>query len=176
MSTTSFCRAAALLALLASPEAFAVNKCTGPDGRVSFQDGPCAAGRAEKVTVNSQPLIDADAAAAARARPQATTAPAPPTVAPAPALQAAPPTQPTRSPLELEADVCLAWYRPMLRDPAGAYFTAPSKEGRVLKMMIHATNGYGGYVKQEGVCELKYGSIDEDWTKIHAKRAGWGTR
>lgn len=178
-NTMNFCSVAGALTLALALPAHAVNKCTGPDGRVSFQDGPCATGKAEKVNVSSPPLIDANAAAAARARAASaaaapSTAPVAPT--PAPTAQTQAPTQPMRSTLELEADACLNWYRPVLRDPAGAYFTSPSKEGRVLKMMIHATNGYGGYVKQEGVCEFKNGSIDEDWTKIHAKRAGWGAR
>lgn len=34
--------ATALLALLASPPAAAVNKCTGPTGSITFQDAPCA--------------------------------------------------------------------------------------------------------------------------------------
>ncbi|ALT78925.1 hypothetical protein AT984_18750 [Paucibacter sp. KCTC 42545] len=130
--------------------------------------------------MTGQPLIDPNAAAEAANRAKSATALAattvPPAVqAPAPAVQPPAPAQSIRSPLEQEAEICLNWYRPSLRDPAGAYFTTLSKEGRVLKMMIHATNGYGGYVKQEGVCEFKYGSIDEGWTKIHAKRAGWST-
>jgi len=38
------CKTAAIAALMlaASAPALAVNRCTGPDGRVSFQDQPCA--------------------------------------------------------------------------------------------------------------------------------------
>ncbi len=40
---------AALMVLSAAP-AWAVNKCTGPDGKVQFQDAPCA-GKGETITV-----------------------------------------------------------------------------------------------------------------------------
>lgn len=62
MSTTSFCRAVAALALAASLPAHAVNKCTGADGRVQYQEQPCeggktvdlsSAGRADPAAVNS---------------------------------------------------------------------------------------------------------------------------
>ena len=36
--------------LLLSPGAWAINRCTGADGRVSFQDAPCP-GAGEKITV-----------------------------------------------------------------------------------------------------------------------------
>ena len=32
--------------------------------------------------------------------------------------------------------MCMAWYKPKLRDPAGAYYTEPSKDGRVLSGMV----------------------------------------
>ncbi len=37
--------------LLAASPVWAVNKCTGPDGKVSFQDAPCANGRGGKIDV-----------------------------------------------------------------------------------------------------------------------------
>ncbi|MEJ8837737.1 DUF4124 domain-containing protein [Ramlibacter sp. AN1133] len=45
------------LALLAAGAAFcapanAINKCTGPEGKVTFQDAPCAAGKAETIDVH----------------------------------------------------------------------------------------------------------------------------
>jgi hypothetical protein len=42
--------AAALLAALCAP-AWAINKCTGPDGKVAFQDAPCSAGKSETLDV-----------------------------------------------------------------------------------------------------------------------------
>ena len=38
-----------IAALLVAP-AWAVNKCTGPDGKVAFQDAPCV-GKGEKIEV-----------------------------------------------------------------------------------------------------------------------------
>ena len=88
------------------------------------------------------------------------TPPAPPVSAqaalPALAVQPAPAAAATHSPLAREADMCLAWHRPLLRDPAGAYYT-----------------GYGGYVTSRAACEIYLGKLNESWTKIHAKRGGW---
>lgn len=158
--------------LLAVTPAWAINKCTGADGKVVFQDAACP-GKGEKIDVRP-------ASGAGRAAP--TSAPMPP-AAPAlspvasPAPVAAPPVQPlaqaSKSPLEREADMCLAWYRPLLRDPAGAYLTEPSKVGRVVSITVHATNGFGGYVTRRAGCEIHMGKLNETWTKIHAERAGW---
>jgi hypothetical protein len=49
MNLTQAAVAAALLALTTAPS-WAVNKCTGPDGRVQFQDAPCT-GTGEAITV-----------------------------------------------------------------------------------------------------------------------------
>lgn len=160
-------------ASMAAP-AWAVNKCTGPDGKVSFQDAPCA-GKGEKLEVRP-------AAGAAPIRPAGPVQPqaaVPAAAASAPAapqpqqLPQAAPAAPAKSALNTEADACLAWYKPLLRDPAGAYYTAPSKDRRVVTITVHATNGYGGYVTRTGNCEFMNGRLDNDWTKIHAKRAGW---
>lgn len=159
--------------LLASAPAWAINKCTGGDGKYVFQDAPCT-GKGEKIEV--RPASGVGRAAS----PSASASPAMPaqadSVAP-PALVAAPPAQPpargSKSPLERDADMCLAWYRPLLRDPAGAYFTEPTKEGRVVSITVHATNGFGGYVTRRAGCEIHMGKLNETWTKIHAERAGW---
>lgn len=154
-----------------SAPAWAINKCTGPDGKVSFQDAPCA-GKGEKLDV--RPASGAARTAAPTPSAQATpltNAPAPsPT---APALPAQPAPVVNKSPMAREADECLAWYRPKLRDPAGAYYTEPFKDGRVLSITVHATNGYGGYVTRRGSCEFNNGKLDGDWTTIHATREGW---
>jgi hypothetical protein len=44
------CAACALVLGFLAP-VWAVNKCTGPDGKVSFQDGPCLVGQGEKMDV-----------------------------------------------------------------------------------------------------------------------------
>ena len=164
---------ACALVSLGTPS-WAVNKCTGPDGKVSFQDAPCA-GKGEKLDVRPA-AGDAPTKTGVTTQPQAAV-PAAPASAPT-APQAAqppqvPPPAPAKSALVAEADACLAWYKPLLRDPAGAYYTAPSKDRRVVTITVHATNGYGGYVTQAADCEFINGRLDSDWTKIHAKRAGW---
>jgi hypothetical protein len=78
-----------------------------------------------------------------------------------------------KAPLDEQADACLEWYRPRLRDPRGAYFRDASAEKGVVTITIHATNGYGGYTTKTAVCEFKNGKIDVDWTNIHARRNGW---
>lgn len=162
-----------IVALLAGLKAaWAVNKCTGADGKVSFQDAPCA-GNGEQIDV--RPASGPARAAAPAATPQPpipkVSAPVPPPAAPAVPVQPAPVA--TKSPIEREADECLAWYRPKLRDPAGAYYTAPSKDRRTLSITIHATNGYGGYVTQRASCDFINGKFDASWTKIRAKDGGW---
>ncbi|OGB19471.1 MAG: hypothetical protein A2W72_01545 [Burkholderiales bacterium RIFCSPLOWO2_12_67_14] len=162
----------ALLALtcLAVSPAWAINKCT-IDGRVVFQDAPCP-GKGETLVVRP-----ASGRGASAAPPQT-----PPPAADAPAIApATAPAQPltqgnrpaAKSPLEVEADMCLAWYRPLLRDPHGAYYTNLTKEKRVFSMDLHATNGYGGYVIKRAACEIHNGKLNEAWTKNHAKWGGW---
>jgi hypothetical protein len=41
-----------VLAFAASSPALAVNKCTAPDGRVTYQDGPCVGGKSQEVDVS----------------------------------------------------------------------------------------------------------------------------
>lgn len=158
----------ALSGFVAAP-AWAINKCTGPDGTAVFQDAPCT-GKGEKIEVRpasgnvSQPAV-----------PVATP------VEPAPVQRAAPPVQaspqavaPSKSMLEVQADQCLAWYKPLLRDPANAYYTEPKFEDkRVLRMTLHATNGFGGFVTKQAACEFDNGKFSVDWTKIQAKRLDW---
>lgn len=59
--------AAALV--LASP-AWAVNKCTGPDGKTVFQDIPCADGKGEKLNIRatSTPAVNVSATGDAQGR------------------------------------------------------------------------------------------------------------
>ncbi len=60
-------QSAALALALAWGPAWAINKCTGPDGRVSFQDAPCA-GKGEKIEVKpASGHVPAPAAAPASA-------------------------------------------------------------------------------------------------------------
>lgn len=156
---------AALVSLCAP--AWAMNKCTGADGKISFQDVPCP-GKGEKIEVRPNSGLVFQTSVPAKP-PVAVEAPAP-SAWPALATQQ---QNPAKSPLAQEADECLDWYKPKLRDPAGAYYSEAAKDGRVVSITVHATNGYGGYVKKDAACEFYNSRLDADWTKIHASRRGW---
>ena len=162
--------AVVVLATLLTVPAWAIHKCTGPDGKLTFQDAPCA-GQGEKIEVRpaSGPARMAAPAATPKTPASSGHLPAPATAP----LTAQPAPAATQSPLAREAEACLDWYKPKLRDPKGAYLTEPAKEGRVLSITIHATNGYGGYVTRRGSCEFHNGKLDNDWTLIHARRQNW---
>ena len=152
--------------------AWAINKCPQPDGSVAFQDAPCV-GKGEVLTIRP-----ASGRGTSPAQAPLTTAATKPLQPEAPSTS--PPTQTTqaesqqaKSLLEKEADMCLAWYRPLLRDPHGAYYTNLAKEKRVFSMDLHATNGYGGYVIKRAACEIHNGNLNPAWTKNHAKWGGW---
>ncbi len=51
----AFCRAVVVVVLMSATSAWAVNKCAGPDGKVSYQDAPCEA----KSSANRDDLADA---------------------------------------------------------------------------------------------------------------------
>ena len=87
-------------------------------------------------------------------------------------MQAAPSS--ARATPDTMADQYLAWYKPLLRDPANAYYTDQRMEDkRVLRMSLHATNGFGGFVVRQAACEFDNGKFSADWTKIQAKRLEW---
>lgn len=149
-----------------------VYRCT-VNGQPTYQQAPCetAGGTGVQVRIKAPPL----SSGTPPARP-ASVAAAPP-AASAASAPAAPPTAPPRAPvksdLERYADACLDWYRPRLRDPAGAYHRGAALDRGVLTLTLYATNGFGGYVDKRAACEVKDGKIDDGWTKIHAKRLGW---
>lgn len=163
---------AIVLAMLAVLPAWAINKCT-IDGQVVFQDAACP-GKGETLVVKPasgrSSIAPVPATAPVQVPDTNANAPTQPTQAPAPTPA---PMPAAKSQLEVEADMCLAWYRPLLRDPKGAYYTNISKEKRVFSMDLHATNGYGGYVIKRASCEIYNGKLNEAWTKNHAKWGGW---
>lgn len=156
----------ALAAMSVGP-AWAVNKCTGADGKVSYQEAPCA-GQGGELKIRQQ---------GTQAAPVEKKPTIPVSAPPAPPASTAGVQQHSRSQrteMELQGDQCLAYYRPKLRDPAGAYASDLKMDKTVLTMKMHATNGFGGYVTREVSCEFKQnGELDSDWTKIHAQRIGW---
>jgi hypothetical protein len=156
-----------VLAAMGVAPAWAVNKCTGADGKVSYQEAPCA-GQGGELKIRQQ----GNQALPVEKKP--TIPVATPAAPPASAAAVQQPLRPQRSELEIQGDQCLAYYRPKLRDPAGAYVSDLKMDKTVLTMKMHATNGFGGYVTREVVCEFKQnGELDSDWTKIHAQRIGW---
>lgn len=158
---------AAALVMCSSPSwAQSVYKCGN-----TYSQTPCAAD-AKEMSVKVSP-------------PSSTPLPKPPPtattpVAPTPVAQQAPPTVPTstqKPELQIKADKCLAYYRPLLRDPAGAYYTDADLDGRTITIKLHATNGFGGYITRVSSCEFdKNDELDRDWTKIHAQRGGWAVK
>jgi len=55
-----------LLAGCITLPAWAINKCTAPDGKVSFQDKDCSPGRSEVVTLRPDPAAAPPPAAASK--------------------------------------------------------------------------------------------------------------
>lgn len=165
----------AALTAMALPVQAQVYKCKGSDGRTVMQQMPCADGRGGKVDVrpaSGHAPQTAAAAPAPVAPPASAPEPTPPVPTPPPPAQAQPSAAPA-SPLDQEAQACLAWYRPLLKNPRDAYYTNASKDKRVLTLTIHATNTYGGVVTKQASCEIHGGQLNEKWTKIHAERLGW---
>lgn len=162
--------------LLSGLPAWAVHRCTLADGQVVYQDALCpAATAASQVRLFTSPPDPAGrrrAAADVQAAAKLSQAEA---VVPAPAMALTQPAAPVaRSPIAALADACLDWYRPLLRDPRGAYWRDASVDKLdVLHLTIYATNGFGGYVSKAAACEVRNGAIDHGWTRTHAGRLGW---
>lgn len=164
----TFLRVAWVGVLLAgSVSAQTVYRCTGRDGKTVFQQDKCEARglKGNELTLRAGNTVVA--------------APQTPSAEEAPSKQAAPPKEerpqaPPVTPRNPRAEACLNWYRPLLRDPAGAYYTEVKMEERSVTMRLHATNGYGGYVTKEAACDFEVsGKLDDGWTKIRAERLGW---
>lgn len=134
------------------------------DGKVTFQHAACQSGaQAKEVDLPPGNTI------AAPPRPRST-----PAASAAETSAVAPPAKRAqKSALEEEAEACLAHLRGFLRDPRSAYASAPSREGRVLSLTVHAANSRGGIGSRKAACELFNGSVDAAWTKIHLQRLGW---
>ena len=152
--------------LVGSACAQTVYRCTDKDGKTVFQQARCE----DKGLKGVELTLRAGNTVAA-------LPPAP--SAPSPAKQEPPPPQPVvqsapvmpRNPM---ADACLNWYRPLLRDPMGAYYTEVKIDERKLTMTIHATNGYGGYTTKDAACDFDLsGNLDSGWTKIRSERLKW---
>ena len=148
-----------------------IHKCT-VEGQVIYQAEPCVGkGVSGKEVKIQSTALGSSAPPVTKAEPTQDKPAQPSPSAPVVPIQEAA-TKP-KTQMEREAERCLAWYKPKLRDPKNAYYSDVSKEGRVLSMSLHATNGYGGFKVSTVACEIHNGSLDEGWTKIHAERAKW---
>lgn len=141
---------------------WAVNRCVLADGRVTYQDALCpataGASQVRLFTPPSDPAgrqrAAADVAAAAKLAKAAEVVPAE-----AVSLSQAVPAQGPGA-LAALANDCLNYHRPGLRDPAGAYWSGASLDKLdVLRMTLHATNGFGGYVAKGVSCEVRNGQL-----------------
>lgn len=157
--------------MVAGPALAQVYRCT-VDGKPVYQQAPCAAvggvGAAIKIYAAAPTAPPPPASAV-----QALAKPAPPAQAPAPQPTPAPAEPAPRADIDIKADMCLDWYRPMLRDPRGAYWRDAHTVQGVVNITVVATNGFGGFVNTPAACEFRQGSIDEGWTKTQAKRRHW---
>lgn len=168
MNIRFFSSASLILGFAFSPSVWAINKCTDASGKVSYQEQPCE-GRGSELKIRQQGAPAPAPAPVPEKKPVTAASPVPPA-----AVVPPPPVNAPKTELELQANQCLGYYKPKLRDPAGAYFSDTNMDKSVLTMKMHATNGFGGYVTREIKCEFKQnGELDTDWTKIHAQRIGW---
>lgn len=153
---------------LASPgvaraQSTTVHRCE-VGGQVVFQQAPCAPGQAGRVlavppaNVVSAPPRGAASAPAGPASAAATTAAA--------SVPAAPPP-PT------DEQACLAYLKPLLRDPASGRILTSKRDGRVLSVQLQAADMRGRLHTREAACEFVNGRVDDGWSRIQLKRLGW---
>ncbi|WP_295951730.1 hypothetical protein [Rhodoferax sp.] len=160
--------ATALLVLVCG-QAFAVNKCTAPGGKVTYQTPACPSTGSGQVLNPGRPVVlpDPERLSPIKTNNQADSF--------APAVPPNASTAPAASPLDGEAQMCLNFIKPMLKDPGSPYVQDVRKEGTVLSMSLYAKNTYGGYTSKAASCEIKNSQLDVGWTNIHLKRLGWFT-
>lgn len=156
--------------MLAAP-AWAINKCTGDDGRPVYQDAPCA-GKGEVLKIRpTGGQVSGMSPSSAIMLPfsSVATVPNPPALKP----QEVPQPIANKSALEMEADTCMEFIKPRLKDPSSPYHLNVNKEGTVVSFDLFAKNSFGGYTSKAAACEIKNSRLDEGWTNIHLKRLGW---
>jgi hypothetical protein len=151
---------------LACGQAWAVHKCTAPDGKVTYQAQACPlVGTGEVLNPGHRTVVlvpNPEGLSPIKPNNQADSF----AVAPLPAV-------PSAGPLDGEAQTCLEFILPMLKDPGSPYVRDVRKEGTVLSMNVYAKNAYGGTTGKAAACEIKNSRLDVGWTNIHLKRLGW---
>jgi hypothetical protein len=142
-----------------------VHRCEVGD-RVVFQQAPCAPGQAGRVVV-VPPANVVSAPATAPPRPPAS---APSGGAGTPVAAASAPAVP---PPLTDEQACLAYLKPLLRDPASGRILTAKRDGRVLNVQLQAADMRGRLHTRDAACEFVNGRVDDGWSRIQLKRLGW---
>jgi len=150
---------------ISPPATASVHRCeTG--GRVTFQQAPCPAGQAGRVVTVAPANVVTSAVPPAAAASAALAAPAAPAQ---PAAGLLPPAAPAVS----DELACLAYLKPLLRDPASGRVLTSRREGRVLLVQLQAADARARVQTREAACEFVNGRVDDGWSRIQLKRLGW---
>lgn len=157
----------------AAPAGVPIHKCQVGDRQV-YQQDPChGAGVSGTVLAPDATgtLVPQSLALPPPARRAAASAPAPAAAAPAAPLI----LRPQDERLERQADACLAWYRPMLKQALSARRTTlPKQEGGTVFLKIDVSDGLGGFDSKVAACEFDpAGRLDPARTTAHAQQRGW---
>lgn len=150
-------------AAASAPQSASVYRCM-VGGRVVFQQAPCPPGQTGRV-------VAVPPANVVSAPPRTAAAAAPTAGASSPAAAAATPASAPPPPTEEQA--CLAYLRPLLRDPASGRILSARRDGRVLYVQLQAADARGRLHVREAACEFVNGRVDDSWSRIQLKRLGW---
>ena len=135
-----------------------------------MQQAPCVGGQKIEVKPTTSGLSPGAASGASSGKSPPPNQPGTATVTPLPPPVAA------KSAVDTEAELCLDFIRPFLKDPRSAYYEQASKGGvggTVLSLIVYSKNSYGGVVSKPAKCEIKNGVLDSTFTLVFLKEAGW---
>lgn len=157
-----------------SLDALAVMKCTG-NGKTWYQDAPCP-DDANGTALQLNPTPAASTSSPKTPQRSSTSSP----VAKSPAAST-PQEDAAPSALEAEAEMCFAWYQKQASMTAGATYSISGKDRRVLTIQISmpysSVNTAGapmsGVTTTSASCEILNGTLDDGWTRTHARRGNW---
>lgn len=143
-----------------------VNRCEAR-GQVVFQQAPCPPGQA----ASQVQVAPANVVASPPARPA--SAASTPGVAASAAGAATATAATLASSTPADAGACLAYLKPLLRDPASGRILTSEREGRVLRVQLQAADARGRLHTRDAACEFVNGRVDDGWSRIQLKRLGW---
>lgn len=142
-------------------------------GRVVFQQSPCHPSQTGAPV--AVPSADTNVGVAVKPAASAAVAAAAPTAAQT-APQTAPGSltlRPPATPDAADRAACLAYLRPLLRDPASGRITDATRDGRVLRVKLEANDRRGRLRERDAACEFVGGKVDDGWSRVQLKRLGW---